>query len=132
MKILLSIAFLFSTTSASAQINQKTIEIRRQHTKLASYYPKQNATFVPMIFYSNAVSKNTSLASLNVVSSNAFPKPSTYSIEKAFDYYNSSKKKGPDYSGFLIMGYALLNKQQFIISNTPEETVRFFPANIKD
>lgn len=127
MKILLSIAFLSASLTAAAQINQKTLELRKNYPKMSAFYPKQNAKFSVPIQFSY---REKSPAEISIVSTSAYPKPSTQSIEKAFNYYNSLKKN--DYSAFVSLGYALMTNQRYIINNTPQESIRFFPGNTKD
>lgn len=126
MKILLSISILTASLTTTAQINQKTIELRRNFPQMSAFYPKQNAGNFRISFSS----PEKSPADVSIVSTERYPKPSTQSIQKAFDYYNGLKKN--DYSAFVTMGYELLNRQQNVIVNTSQESIRFFPGNVKD
>lgn len=128
MKNSLSIIILCIAMSAQAQINQKTLELRKHYSKMPAYQLKVNSA--SMTFKNTYLYKGKTPEITSIVSTEGMPKPSTHSIEKAFNYYNSLKKP-QDYSGFLLTGYSIFTKQN-VISNTPQESIRFFPANVKD
>jgi hypothetical protein len=128
MKTLLSIFTLCIAVSSFAQINQKTIELRKHYPKTPDYRLKIDAA--PITFQHNFVADNQIKQSVSIVSMENTPKPSTQSIKKAFSYYNSVNKT-QDYSGFLLTGYSIFTKQN-IMGGMPQESIRFFPADAKD
>lgn len=128
MKNSLSIFILCITVSAHAQINQKTLELRKHYSKMPAYELKMNSKSIT--FHNTFLYEGKSPILTSIVSTEGTPKPSTHSIEKAFNYYNSIKKT-QDYSGFLLTGYSIFTKQN-VIGNVPQESIRFFPANVKD
>lgn len=128
MKTSLSVLTICIAIAANAQINQKTIALRKQYTKSSTFNLREYQ--VPESLQYSFLYKQETPAVASLIATE-LPKPSTTSIKKAFTYYNSMKKP-IDLSGVLVMGYSVLNKQQFVISNVPEETVRFFPANARD
>ena len=127
MKILLSIAIVSASLTAAAQINQKTLELRKNYPKMSAFYPKQKANFSVPIQFSYP---EKSPAEISIVSTEDYPRPSTQSIEKAFNYYNGLKKN--DYSAFVNLGYALITNQRYMLNSPPQESIRFFPGNTKD
>jgi hypothetical protein len=128
MKTLLSISVLCIAVSSFAQINQKTIELRKHYPKTLDYRLKIDPA--RLTFQNNFFADNNISRSISIISTEYTPKPSTESIKKAFSYYNGLNKT-PDYSGFLLTGYSLFTKQN-VMSSMPQESIRFFPANAKD
>jgi hypothetical protein len=127
MKISLSIAIL-SISVSYGQINQKTIELRKHYGHPSTFQVKTLQPFLSpttYISYHIADKASTNLATVRQ------SKPSTFSIQKAFDYYNNQKKQ-PDLSGFVMMGHSAFSKQPFSYNSQPAESLRFFPANGKD
>jgi hypothetical protein len=114
--------------SAFGQVNQKTLDLTKQYRGIASFQLKE---IKPKFnFERNFIHQANESPGSNILSTELFPKPSTHSIQKAFNYYNSLKKP-VDYSGFLMMGYSTISNKA-LITNVPQESVRFFPANIND
>ncbi|HEY0652462.1 MAG TPA: hypothetical protein VGD65_05000 [Chryseosolibacter sp.] len=128
MKTSLSIILLCSAICAQAQINQKTIELRKSYTKNSTYRLREHQ--IPASLQNSFLYKEKNPEIHRHVSRASMPQPSTQSIKKAFTYYNSLKKP-VDLSGVLVVGYSLLSNQQFMIYNKPEETVKFFPTDQK-
>jgi hypothetical protein len=127
MKIALSITIL-SISVCYGQINPKTIELRKRYAHESTLQLK-----TPQLFPVNGTSihnKNQEHI-FTKLSLEIDDKPSTHSIQKAFNYYNTQRKQ-PDLSGFIMMGYSAFTKQPYSINSQPAESLRFFPANVKD
>ena len=124
MKIVLVLFILLIAISAQAQINQKTASLRKQYPLLHSFELKEVS--VPP-FERNFMRHGNETMTTNLLSSERLPKPSTHSIQQAFNYYNSVKKQA-DYSAFLMMGYSLMTNRN-VIYLAPQESLRFFPGN---
>jgi hypothetical protein len=125
MKIFISIFILTICVSA---FGQKTVNLTKQYPGITSFQlkevkPQRN-------FERNFIHHANESTGSNILSTELFPKPLTHSIQKAFNYYNSLKKP-VDYSGFRMMGYSTIPNKA-LITDAPRESVRFFPANIKD
>jgi hypothetical protein len=128
MKTLLSILIFAATATASAQINQKTVTLRKQYPLTPSFQFEQLP--MQMDFEKNFASGQNKIPTINILSTERFPKPSTNSIQKAFNYYNSLKKP-VDFSGFIMMGYSMMSNQP-ILNTAPTEGLRFSPGNVKN
>lgn len=128
MKTSLSIILLCSSICVQAQINQRTIELRKSYTKSSTYLLREH--HIPVSLQNSILYKEKNPAIHSQVSRAVMPQPSTQSIKRAFTYYNSLKKP-IDLSGVLVVGYSLLSNQQFMIYNSPQEPVKFLPADQK-
>ena len=126
MKILLYIFILSFAFTASGQINQKTAMLRKQYPILQLFELER----VPVqAFQRNFIPHETRPLTASILSTDHYPKPSTHSIQEAFNYYNNQKKN--DYSAFVMMGYSMIANKD-LINTAPAESVRFFPGNSRD
>lgn len=128
MKIFLSSIIVALCTTSFAQINQRTANLRKQYSELQPFQLKVEP--LQMSFNRNLIQYKFETTESPMLSTELRAKPSMHSIEKAFNYYNSLKKPA-DYSGFVMMGYSMITNKA-LINNTPQESIRFFPANSKD
>jgi hypothetical protein len=127
MKISLSIITLVLGFSSYGQINQRTIALRHEYTKVTALHLTQQT----ISLQKNFLYTHQEAESVNMLSTENYLKPSSHSIEKAFNYYNGLQKQS-DYSGFTLAGYSTLTNQQIRINSHEKESFRFFPANVKD
>ena len=126
MKILLYIFILSFAFTANGQINQKTAMLRKQYPLLQSFEVERVQVYA---FQRNFIRHNARPLTASILSTEHYPKPSTHSIQKAFNYYNSQKRN--DYSAFVMMGYSMIANKN-LINTAPAESVRFFPGNSRD